>query len=195
MASTARPPSIGELSDFGYVRVKDQSPLPAKRDLVLAELNRILGLGLVQKLVVEVGQPITYERLIKKGETSPDLIAIETEDIYGAARNATMMDFVTEEDRYRGKGAYSQLFHAFQQLEQKGALPLGIIFRSYGDVRRWLGLSEIFDLTTIFGVTTFQHADIPEDVFLLVGSDRGEPDVVKLSIRIPMDLPKKGKKP
>lgn len=186
MATTARPPSLGDKGAVGYTRVREEAPLPAKRDLIITEIDRILGLGLVQKLVVEVGQPIHFERLVKSDGIDPDLTVVETGDLFAAMRNSDIVDFVQE---FQVTDNYGMLFQAFRQLEEAGAAPKALLLNQYGLFRQWLRLPATFNLSVVFGVKTYLHEDIPDDVLVLVGCDKNDQEQVTTSIRIPMDIP------
>lgn len=191
--ASERPPSLGDSKGSGFTRLREQAELPAGRELILAELNRILGIGYVQKLVVEVGKPIVYERLVKSGEPTPDLEKLEADDLYGAIRNNEIIDFS------HGVGnSLKALFLAFRFLTGRRLAAKALVASDWAAVRRWLGLSENEDIIDVFGVKTTTHEAIPDDVIVLVACDPAEPDVVVLSLRIPLDVQvevlRKGKK-
>jgi hypothetical protein len=188
----ARPPSIGEANTSGLIRVRETSPLPPKRDLVIEEINRILGLGLVQKLTVEVGTPIIYERLVKPDD-SPSLDVIEQLDFYGAIRNNEIFDF-READEFRGRGPFGILFFAIQDLVAREATPKAFVSSNWALIWAWMGLPLETHYSHLFGIPTVTHGDkqqLPDDVLLLVGADPYDIDSVKVSLRISIDLPRK----
>jgi hypothetical protein len=190
---TASPTSLGDAKTAGLVRVRETSPLPAKRDLIVAEVNRILTLGLVQKLVVEVEQPIVYERLVKPEDAGPEMETVQQMDLYGAIRNNELVEF-READEFRGRGPFGIMFFAFQELAKRGAVPLAFVSSNWSLVRAWLGLSSTYAITTIYGVNAITYGDVqqlPEDCLLLVGGDAVDSDVVKVTFKISIDLPRK----
>lgn len=184
MPPTARPPSIGERSS-GYRRVREQAPLPSTRDQVLSEVSRILGLGLVQKLIIEVGAPIVFERLLKDdAELSPELEVVEAQDLYAAARNAEMLDF-----KATVTNPFEIIFLAFRAIEAKKLRPKAFLGSNWITVRKWFRLGDYDDVSSIYGVPAHNYEEIPDDVLLLLAGDGVEADEVQLSLRISMDLP------
>lgn len=186
MQSTGRPPSIGEKPN-GLLRVREQRPLPDRRELILAEVGRILGLGLVQKLTVEVGQPIFFERFVHvDGEISADMEEVESLDLYGAARNAEIIDFPSDFPT-----PFETLFRAFHELSDRKLVPKAFLGSNWSVVRRWLKLKEHDDVGSIFGIPTYSYTveQVPGDILMLVASDFSDADEVKLTIRIPIDFP------
>lgn len=189
---TARLPSIGEANATGMIRVRESTPLPPKRDLVITEITRILGLGLVQKLVVEVGAPIVYERLVERDD-SPSLNVVEQQDLYGAVRNNPIFDF-READEFRGRGPFGIIFFAIEDLVAREAVPKAFISSNPSLLWAWLGLPLETTFSHLFGIPLFSYPDkqqLPEDVLVLAGADPYDADTVKLSLKLSIDLPRK----
>jgi hypothetical protein len=186
MSGTARLPSLGDTNTAGYVRNRFTVPMPEGREVLLKEFARIISMGLVQKVVVEVGQPIVYERLSKSdGAVSDDLERIETGDLYGAIRNAELLDF----KRKGSSGFLETVFYAFRflQMHSDDLVPKAFMCGSWLTLRMMLGLAPDDDISELFGVRVYWHEEVPDDVLLLVASTSTEPDVVSMSLRIPMD--------
>jgi hypothetical protein len=190
---TARPNSLGDANALGLLRVKESTPLPPKRELIIEEMNRILGMGLVQKLTVEVGQPIVYERLVKMDEADPNMEVVEKQDLYGAVRNAEIVDF-READDFRGRGPFGVVFFALQDLLSRGAVPTAFLSSNLPLVWAWMGLPLDTHFSHLFAVPVFSYPDkqlLPDDALLLIGGDVLDPDTVKVTLRIAIDLPRK----
>lgn len=186
--ATARPTSIGDARSGGYALVKEQYDLPSSHPLIAAEVERILGLGLIQKLVLEVGEPIRVFRFVKRDPNEPPLEEIELKDLYNAARNTNMENFHFSGDPMR------TIFEALAFMRRGEAIPKAFLCNNYNAVRRWLELPYNFYVQHIFEVALFEEAEIPEDSLLLIGRDPADEEVVTISYRIAMDPPKKKEK-
>lgn len=183
MAATGRPPSIGDEGTNNLRLVRETVDLPPRRDLVLKELERILNLGLVQKLTVQVGQPIRYSRLVPRDIEIPDVPEeIESGDLYGEARNRPIQDVKAKE-----RNPFAILFRAFAMLTKEGLRPKAFVTGSLENLTRWIDPDGEADLSVLFGVELHMNTEVPDDVLLLLGNE-AEGAETSLSIRIPMDF-------
>jgi hypothetical protein len=181
---TARLPSLGDASTQGYKRMRFVEPRPEGREGLLKTFARVISQGLVQKVVVEIGQDIVYERLVKDDGTSEDLDHIESDDLFGAIRNSEIVDF-----RQKGESFFHTLFLAMRFISAKALGPKAFVCSNWELLRRLCGLGEMEDIDELFGVKTYEHEEIPDDVLVLVAASPMEPDLVVLSLRIPLDPP------
>src|SRR5512146_1009928 len=180
-AGRAQPPSLGDETFGGYVRARFSVPFPGGRTEVIRTISEILGQGGVQKITVEVGQPVVYEKLVKDDGTLEDVQAVDAEDLFGAVRNSEIVDF-----QFRGESSYETLFNAFAHVSQRKLAPKAFLIHRWTQLRNWLGADVEEKPIELFGLEGHVHEEVPEDVLLLVAASKVEPDVVELSLRIPM---------
>lgn len=189
MASTVREWNIGDGPPPGYRLVRESYPLPPTRPQVVEQISSVLDKGMVQRLLVQVRQPIQVVRLVKESEADPEAEGMDL-DIFQQARNAEMVDFPP-----RGLTAYETLFFAFRTLGKKDLVPLAVLVRDPEMLVAWLGLSlDADEVKDVFGVPirvfVGSEDDFPDDVLLLTAATKDEPDSVFMSLRLAMDLPK-----
>lgn len=187
------PPSIGDGDRAEYRLLKEEYPLPATRREVVAAVETILNAGMVQKLVVEVTQPIKVFRLVHKDElqSSPpqDLPA---DDLWGRVRNGRMEELAT----LKTWGAFQVLFEAFATVTHFKMKPARIFVPSLGQLREWLGIDKTVPLSQLYCVDIEVAKGMPQDCCILAAVSYDEANSDALGLRIPIDLPKKegGKK-
>jgi hypothetical protein len=169
--------SIGLVPPPGYRLVREEVPMPPSRELRLLEIQSILEKN-IQRLVVEVGKPIVYFRVVKADEAGLDEIV--EEDLYMQARNAEMEEFPPEEAPE--ELPFITIQNAFKELRSKGLKPLAFLIGNAVDTSRWL-FGRPMDIAEIFGVKTVKHGEVPEGGLLLLASNPGEDEVV-FSLRI-----------
>jgi hypothetical protein len=185
--ATARPPSIGDEKPE-LVLVRDSKPLPKSRTDILAEVSHIFALGGVQRVIIEVGKPLFFDRLVPKSEVAEDEtteeIPADAVDLYGAMRNNELLNF---ELKYGSMSGQEALFKAWRLLSSRKLAAKGFLVSDFPALREWLDLGEEDSVDDIFGVPVFKHAEIPADVIILVAVDAADPEDVKLSLRITLD--------
>jgi len=183
--ATARPPSLGdERSEL--VLVRDSKPLPKSRGDILTEVSHIFSLGGVQRVIIEVGKPLLFDRLVAKAEVPDDEVTEEIPadavDLYGAMRNNELLDFSV-----KGSNGHETLFKAWRLLASRKLSAKGFLVSDVALLRSWLDLGESDPIDDLFGVPVFRHEEIPPDILTLVAVDAADIEDVKLSLRIPLD--------
>ncbi len=181
---STKPPSLGDAYK-GLRRVKKHVPLPNSREEIIAEFSKIIGLGFVQKIVLELGKPITYERLVREDEL-PDLPQEIDEDLFYEARNAEMYDY----SKPLKITNFEYLFKAFSILSQRRLKPQSFIVKSLKELNLWLGLEEFVQLPDLFGIPVFIDHRLPEGVALMTATKSAAEQNIALSIRLTLDSPK-----
>lgn len=179
--ATRRLPSLGDESNK-LQRVRFLKPLPEGRPALIKAFADILNEGNVQKIVVETGREIVYEKLMPSDGTVEDLEKIEADDIFGAIRNNDIIDF-----KHLGKSPFETFFNAFSYLAQRDLVAKGIAVHDWLVLRRWLGADNEDAPIDVYGVPVYRHVEIPDDVLAFVAAHKHEPDVVALTLRITMD--------
>lgn len=186
-----RPPSIGDTEKAEYVLSRTEVPLPGTRREVVATVERLLNEGGVQKLVVEVGRPIQVSRLVDKSsylppqETPPD-------DFWGLVRNGRIEELAVKSAW--GDDAYKVLFHSFAAIATRKLKPKVLFVHHYDQLRKWLGVDDIFPVEQIFGIEVALQRDVPEDAVILAATSYDEADTTNtLGIRIPVEIAERKK--
>ncbi len=171
---TTRIQSLGDSTPQSLKIVKEAIPLPSSRKEIVAAVGNILDMGKVQRVVIEVGQPIHFSRYVEKALEDPS--EVEPEDPFEAMANNEIEEF-SPEKKY---SIYELLFRAFAILKQKGASPEVVFISKIAALRKSLGVDAEWDLGTLFGTTVVVSAQVPEGVIVLTGS-RGDK---KFSLRM-----------
>lgn len=187
----SKPQSIGDDNKSSkYSLVKETYPLPGSVGDVVSKFAEILNLGFVQKVLVQIGQPIIVERYSKAAKgvelPSPEELPEPEEDFLADARNGKMvvLGLVSE--------PYSALHLAFLMMSRNVAKPVVIYVHTMDSLCKWMNCNEtefsVFNKNELFGVEIRESPAMPEDSLLLVG--KSEMDT--FSVKVLMDLPKKG---
>lgn len=162
-----------------YIRVKEKTPFLGKGvDDVIAAVRSILTLNkYVQKLILEIGKPILFERMVPKDE-APEDIDISLHD---QIRAKPMAEYTFDEA--------NKNLSAFQHLWDMNALILGeglrlshIAVGDKFDFQRWLKVSIPITQMSFFGlIPIVPMPELEHDVFILCGSD--EEGVIQFSMK------------
>lgn len=181
----ARPPSLGD-SARSYVLVDETYGLPKTRKELIDLIERVLTPGGVQKIVVEIGKPLAVKRYVE-----PETVDAEgpqelpPDEMLIAARNAEIVELPFVE----GISAYEQLFKAFMLISQKRLSAGTLLVHSPEELRQWLEVDLLVDISQVYGVLVKADEQLPEDTALLVATEPGSPNAVALSVRMSMNLP------
>jgi hypothetical protein len=162
-----------------YTKVREVVELPKSRKALVATFESILESGKVQKVIVEVGKPIIVEKYVEGMSAGPPVEEVDPNDYFMAARNAEIIE-ISESPR-----PLDMLLLAFEELYSRGLRPKVFLARSVAGVIEWLELGRT-KMASLLGVELVVLKDIPADVVLLLASLESDPDVVTLSIRIPI---------
>lgn len=183
---------LGEPSkSTDYRLVQSSYPLPTTRKGIISAVESILDMGGVQKLTVQVGQPIKFDRLVTEFEDGPPQ-EFQDDDILAAVRNAEM----DELDVPDSMGAFESLFRAFHLVSGRRFDPYLLIVKDFTTLRQWLNVDQLFDVTEVFGVRTVSSKQVPEGSMLLVSVRPESDNQISYTVRIPVSLsaPKRKKK-
>lgn len=189
-----RPAGLGDSPTHSMIT--ETHPLPGDRKAIVATIERILNLGGVMRLLLEYGKPLKVSRMVRKDEMPEAPEELIDDDIYAAARNAEMEEFLHPkampgEDSW---GPYETLFHIFDLLTRRRFKPKIILVHQYSELKAWLGLGSSHDVSEIFGIGVRPQKEIPDDTFLVVVTTWDDLDTVVFSLRFVMDLPKPKRK-
>lgn len=173
-------PSIGDSPSVPMKKLQETYPLPKTRREVVSAFERILNLGGVHRVVVELGSPIKVVRLAEASADVPE--ELQDDDLVSAARNAPMEEFVFSESLL----PMDYLFRAFHLLTQRRLKAVYMVVNSYASMREWLSVEKAFDISEVFGVSVKTHKEIPDGVLLMVAAPLDDVDVVSFSLRLEM---------
>lgn len=189
--SLGNEPARPALTLVGY-----EFPLPSTRPLILEAISKLLELGFVQKVILEVGHPIRIWRLVSKDdlgnvkEDESPQIAPEG-DLFLSARNAKIIDLAFTPGTPAALAAcspFSALFWSFHILNEKELHPEAIIVHQKSLLASWLNLDSTKDFKTVFGAKVIEHQEMPEGSVLLVGVNPSDKDTAVLSLRLELDI-------
>lgn len=178
-------PSIGDSPSPTLKKLQETYPLPKTRKGVVSEFERILNLGGVHRVVVELGSPIKVIRMAEAGAEVPE--ELQDDDLVSAARNAPMEEFVFAENIL----PTNYLFRAFHLLSQRRLKATAMVVNSYASLSSWLGVDKSFDVSEVFGVPVKTHKEIPDGVLLVVSAPFDDQEVVTFSLRLEMSQERK----
>jgi len=184
--------SVKDLLATGRWKIqKEMVPLPKDRKEVVKSIGDLLDAGKVQKLVVQVGEPIRVERLVPRDPNDDSPVELAEDDYVSAARNGLLEELEIGDDVY----ALEALFQAFSVLSGHGARAVTIIFHSQVEMASWLGFDgPARNVREIFGATIRFSPEIPDDTALLAGNaDQDDPFIIVThSVKIPINIQKEG---
>jgi hypothetical protein len=172
--------------------IKETIPLPKTRGEVIASFSAALHKGGVQRIIVQLNEPISVERLVRVDDPAAmgaDVPAelLEPEDPMMLVRNAPMEELSFSKDL----PPFEYLFKAFYFLSQKNLKAKAILVRDMTTLREWLGVDQsFFNLYELFGVEVKQVRDLPKDSAILAAASSEETDVnaITLSIRLSLNV-------
>jgi hypothetical protein len=169
----------------GYRRMTEDFPLPSTREKIVELVKLVLNMGGVQRLVIDAHQGKMIARRAVKNEEAQmpgfPTELLEQEDLFASARNAEMRELDT-----RGYPPLAVLFRAFHLITQPGLEPRAFVVNTLDELRRWLGLDELFDLRALYGVEVVESRNMPPESLLLVAHNPAaeDPDRVVFSLRM-----------
>lgn len=176
-------PAIGETTAPKLRLTFEERPLPAERKKIVTAFEEILALGKVQKVVVEVGQPFKFSRLVPpddlplQGEPPP--VEAQDEDIYALMMNAPMQDFLLESELQFA----THLMLAFAWLTDRNYKPKAFIINAEQPLRDAFGINKIVPLEHFFGLQLHKRMEIPQDVIVLTATS-GDEEAITISLRM-----------
>ena len=152
---------------------------------ILTAVEGVLRLGRVQRVTVEIDRPITYSRLVKRGEGPGDAPLFNTtSDIFSVLRNLPTDSFI--EVGYEGFGddpPEKVLVHAFSAVESRGYWATHLVTGPGTRLFRWMGWDThptFREPTRFLGARIVKTDRVPDNVVVVCGSDEPEaafPDI------------------
>lgn len=184
---TAKPAGLGDSSTPDFVLVKEEFPLPKSRKEIVDAVAHILQSGGVQRLTIALQEPISVLRAVPKGEVQTP-VEIPPDELLLAARGATIHEFNFDID----VPSYEHLFRAFAWMSTRRLKPRALLVHSLEELRTWIEVDAVFDLSTVFDVEVKVDPELPEDTVLFLGIVPGRPERIEAGLRLSMNLPPKG---
>jgi hypothetical protein len=150
-------------------------PMPEDIDGILQSVRAILLKGSVTQIIVQEGEPITFEREVSEDEEVQPLDSTE-----GFAeltpieivRNVTMEEFDLEEQGLLTALPHSILLWMIFLLEHEGWVPTHLIVSAASSFWKWLGVPARTGkrLEKFLGLRIEREEKLPNEVFLVGGS-------------------------
>lgn len=162
-------------------RIQQTFPLPNSRTEIVSKISNILETGGVQKVVVELGQPIKVDRLVPAAANIEEPVELRDDDWMSAIRNGELVDAPESSD----VGKY--VFQSFFLLSQKSAKARILMVHRKSELRSWLKLDPMLDIHSFFGVEVQESQHVPENTAVLVGVDPDDDLVPVVAVRLVFD--------
>lgn len=174
--------SLGDIPKKNLTLVKETFPLPSERKEIVTRIGEILAKGGVQKVVLSVGNPIRVDRFVSSDTVGPQPDIVPYEDLWMEVRNSTLLEF----GKHSHLSEMANLYMAWQMVTDQECKVEAIFCPPKMDIKGWLGLP-IKD--SLFGASIQYNMEIPEGAVILVGVN----SQITIGVRLPVDMPKKGK--
>lgn len=193
-----RSASVQDLIATGRWKIqKELVPLSKDRKEVIKSVGELLEAGKVQKLIIQVGEPIRVERLVPRDLNDDVPVELAEDDYASAARNGVVEELQIPDSVM----ALEALFYAFDRLTMLKAKGVAILLNRPKCLEDWFGWGHGTKLqgasiaNNVFGVPVRYSPQIPEDSAVLAGSSESDDPfmLVTHSIRIPINLQKEEK--
>lgn len=175
-------PAIQSLGDSSASmrKIQESFPLPNSRKELIVAFERILNLGGVQKVVVELSAPIKVTRLMMAPPDTEEVPEeIQDDDIVSAARNAEMEEFFFTETL----SPFEYLFRAFHQLSSRKLRARTVVVNNLPALKTWLKTQYVSE---VFGVEVRAHKEIPDGIMLLVAASADDLETITFSLKLEM---------
>lgn len=151
-----------------------QAELPHTVDGILERVRQILLLGEVQSLSLRVGEPISYQRLIRTDEEidpSESTQGFAELGLIDIVRNVPMEDFYhmhghAEVDRTPNE----EVVHMWLHMEHRGWYVTHIMTSPSPGTNFWKWLGLQFAPDVFLGARVEESGELNDDVFLLCGA-------------------------
>ena len=180
---TSKIQSLGDEASETLV-VSESHPLPAGRKNLIASLEAILSSGGVQKITVELGKPIRVRRQVRKVATTDVPVELIDDDIYAAARNASMMSLELPSNYT----PLDYLWKAFDNFSADGVRVRAVLVPTKAQLAEWLN-KDLTKSTELFGAEIVEDKNIPDETILVVAANKDDPESIVSSLRLGMDVP------
>lgn len=151
-----------------------QAELPPTVDGILERVRQILLLGEVQSLSMRVGEPISYQRLIRTDEEidpSESTQGFAELSLMDVVRNSPMEDFRHQNgESVAGLSPNEEIVRMWINMEMRGWYVTHVMTSPCQSTNLWpwLGLLQAPDV--FLGARVVESGDLNDDVFLLCGA-------------------------
>lgn len=168
-------------SDGPLVRIRHRVPYAGKGFDTLGETIKAIGKAhpFAQKIgPLEVGKGfIPVEELVPEAQAGERLPLT----VHDVARRTRMEELSID----GSKSSFQALYEMFNIIQEEGLFPGYFLVGDKTRFQKWLGIRISISKMFMFGVPVLIQQEIPEDVFLLCGTDTKdpEPEDVKFSIK------------
>lgn len=187
MPTSNAPPSIG--SNLKKLKlISEEHDLPPERKQVVSFIGKLLEQGGVQRLTLQVGQPIRLSRYVKANSLDP-IKDLAQDDLYEAIR----LSAIEETPVHEGANPYQVLFDLFGSISHRGKVPKAFLVNSIDRFKSWLGRDPSHLIKEAYGVPIETNAEVPDDVCLMACADPDDTEIVTFTLKFNMEVPVKKK--
>jgi len=167
------------------VRIRHRLPYSGKGFDVLGETIKAIGKAHphAQKIgPLEVGKPyIPIEELVPVEQAEGRLPLT----VHDAARRARMEELTVDSS----KSSFQTLYEMCNIVQEEGLFPGYFVIGDKGTFQKWLGVRLAISRMSLFGTPVIIQQEIPEDVFLLCGTDSKDPEPEDIKFSLKATLP------
>lgn len=162
----------------GWALVKDRIAYTGKgQEALLLALRKVLADNpYTQSFMCRVGKPyIDIEKLVK-----PDDVP-EPVSFHECLRNRKMEEYAVDKE----KSPYIALWEMFEIIHAEGLEVSHIAVGNKDDFQKWVGVRIKRNQMQLFGVPIVHVGDLPQDIFVLCGSQTKEatPEEIEFSVK------------
>jgi hypothetical protein len=180
---------IGGSTDVGRL-VTIQEDLPGDVDGILDAIRRIILMGEVRSIVVRDGEPLTYQRYVRPGET---VKPSESTASFAELKPIDIVRQVPMEEYQETDGSdfYKQLIRMFTYVSLEGWVVTHLLF---GDKTNFWNKLEIPPMiskrmTNFLGARVERDVTLQEDVFILCGAKARGATIAEIGFTLKGNIP------
>jgi hypothetical protein len=152
--------------------VTESVPLPTNRKDLVQLFQKILELGRVQKVIVEIGHPVLFKRLVAEEDITEE--TMKEWDPLDEVRAGDLSELPAAD-----LSPMETAMAAFGLLEENQAIPSALLVGDEPAFRKWFGLKT----NSFFGLQVMPSQGLMAESAILAGVDPEEPDNIKFSVR------------
>jgi len=174
-----------------------QAELPQDVDGILDAVRRIILLGSVQTITLKDGEPITYQRIVRPGEThAPDETSASFAELtpYEVVRNIQMEEFA---EGVLAQNLRDLVIEMFLRMAHEGWVVTHILMgertKFWRELKTLPGLSR--RLPNFLGARIEYDKVLPDDVFILCGARTKHATIAEIKFALKGNVDGKGTAP
>lgn len=170
-------------SEGGLVRIKHRFPYSGKGFESLGET--VKAIGKAHPYVQKIGPLEVGKNFIPIEELVPEGLVQEPLTVHAAARRTRMEELAITGE----KSSFQVLFEMFNIIQEEGLFPGYFVVGDKAAFQKWVGIRLSLAKLFLFGVPVVLQQEVPEDVFLLCGTDSRDPEPEDIKFSLKATLP------